>query len=85
MLCNKCGKNNPIGAEKCSYCKEPMPQTTGCSGFGDILTYSAPAPQEAASSPMPTATYSSAPAPIPSRSVADRSVDEPWYADLLWT
>lgn len=83
MLCNKCGKNNPIGAEKCSYCKEPMPQTTGCSGFGDILTYSAPAPQEAASSPMPTATYSSAPAPIPSRSVADRSVDEPWYADLL--
>ena len=39
MLCEKCGKNNPAGAEKCLICGAGMPSREGCGGFGDVLSY----------------------------------------------
>lgn len=75
MICNKCGKNNPAGAEKCSFCKEPMPETTNCGGFSDILTYSAPSVTDT----VPLAPIE----PAPVRNVIEAPADEPWYADIL--
>ncbi len=40
MICDKCGKNNPTGAQKCSSCGEDMPTTASCGGFYDILNFS---------------------------------------------
>ena len=58
MICNKCGKNNSAGADRCSACGEIMPAESNCGGFSDILTYSAqpkPAkPEVDASAPVHT-------------------------------
>lgn len=75
MICNKCGKNNPAGADKCSFCKELMPATTNCGGFSDILTYTAPVAPDTAPAVQP--------APIPVRQVIEPQMDEPWYASIL--
>lgn len=39
MLCEKCGKNNPAGTEKCLICGAGMPSREGCGGFSDVLSY----------------------------------------------
>ena len=53
MICNKCGKNNPVGTQFCSGCGEEMPATVHCGGFADILSYS-PESDEMVSRPMRT-------------------------------
>lgn len=77
MICNKCGKNNPAGAEKCSVCKEPMPPLTNCGGFSDILSYNAPPAADVAPA-VPVIPVSE-----PVRQVAEPSAPEPWYKELL--
>ncbi len=38
MICEKCGKSNPGGIGKCTYCGADMPENFNSSGFADILT-----------------------------------------------
>lgn len=42
MICDKCGKDNLPGAQKCVSCKGEMPPTASCGGFSDILSFAAP-------------------------------------------
>lgn len=81
MICNKCGKNNPAGADKCSNCKEPMPSLTNCGGFSDILSYNAPPAAEASPAPIPAPAPQ--PAPMPVRNTMEQQKNEPWYNEFL--
>lgn len=40
MICEKCGKNNRTGAERCASCGAEMPTVPYGTGFADILSFS---------------------------------------------
>lgn len=39
MICEKCGKQNPLEETICINCGVGIPRKTKCGGFGDILSY----------------------------------------------
>lgn len=60
MICEKCGKNNPTKNTVCSSCNQPLPSSSNCGGFADILTINVNVPEVPTSSTSVISSASSA-------------------------